>query len=246
MSGVLLWESCVLPFLLNNCSTWYNIQNKDIIRLTKVQNLFLNVLLGVRNCPAALMLWDLCILSIPHRILKEKLILYHHLSCLPVGALGRQVLEQQQHLQMPGLHEEVAGFLKKHEIINIQAFSKSNWKSFVKNKLSIANREFIIEWSKKYKKLDYLSLGCEDYERKSYLYKLSLAQARIKFRERSKTMNTCRTQFPSDVRNFKAKFECFHCDNIDTLNHWRTCEAYSHLRQSKNPIIKMRANINEQ
>ena len=129
---------------------------------------------------------------------------------------------------------------------------------FFWDKLSKENRDFIIDWSKRYKKIDSLSLGCEEYERKPYFHKLSLAQARLKFRERSKTMKTCRTQFPGDTKNFKARFECFHCDNIDTLIHWRTCPSYFHLRQSKNldddfdlttyysEIIKMRANLDEQ
>ena len=114
VTGILLWESCVLPFLLNNCSTWLDIKQKDMDKLIKIQNLFLNVLLGLRNCPAAMMLWDVCLLSIPNRILKEKLMLYHHISCLPQGALASQVLACQQRHELPGLHQEVSNFLKKY------------------------------------------------------------------------------------------------------------------------------------
>ena len=58
-TGILLWESCVIPFLLNNCSTWMEIRSRDVERLNKVQNLFLNCLLGVFKCPVDLMYWDL-------------------------------------------------------------------------------------------------------------------------------------------------------------------------------------------
>ena len=113
----------------------------------------------------------------------------------------------------------MAPFLNKHEIIDIRKFTKKQWKTFVDAKISSENRNFLIEWSKNYKKINSLDLENEEYERKQYLYKLSLAQARIKFRERSKTMKLCRTHFSSDRSNFDAVFQCFHCPKIDNLIH---------------------------
>ena len=81
-TGILLWESCVIPFLLNNCSTWMEIRSRDVERLNKVQNLFLNCLLGVFKSPVDLMYWDLKFLTINHRILKEKLLFFHDLKYL--------------------------------------------------------------------------------------------------------------------------------------------------------------------
>ena len=82
-TGLLLWESAVIPFLLNNCSTWFQMKSRDLESLVQIQNLFLNSLLGVFKCPAPLMLWDLSVLSIHLRILKEKLLLYQQITCLP-------------------------------------------------------------------------------------------------------------------------------------------------------------------
>ena len=48
-TGILLWESCVLPFLLNNCSTWVEIKKCDLNRLCNLQSLFLNTLLNVQK-----------------------------------------------------------------------------------------------------------------------------------------------------------------------------------------------------
>ena len=60
-TGILLWESCLLPFLLNNCSTWVEIKKCDLNRLCKLQSLFLNTLLNVqkKKCPVPLMYFDL-------------------------------------------------------------------------------------------------------------------------------------------------------------------------------------------
>ena len=92
----------------------------------------------------------------------------------------------------------------------------------------------MIEWSEKYKKVDTLSIACEEYKRKDYLSKLNLAQSRLKFRERSNCMKTCRVHYSSDKENIRALFQCHHCDKIDSFPiHWRTCESYSKFRESK-------------
>ena len=232
-TGLLIWESCIIPFILNNSSTWLDIKQKDIERLVKLQNLFLSVLLGIQNCPAVMMYWDLAILTIPNRILKNKLMFYHHIANLPDHALCRKILDTKVRLKLGGLHEEVRQFLARHQVIDIQKFTKPEWKRFVDRKLNLENREFLIQWSGKYKKVDSLSLACEEYERKEYLNKLNLAQSRIKFRERSSCMTTCRTDYPSDPGNIKAVFECFHCEKLDVLSHWRECNAYAKFRESK-------------
>ena len=112
LSGVLLWNSSVLPYLLANSSTWFCMKKSDLDQLSKLQNLFLNVLLGVQHCPVPLMMWDLKMLSIPLRILKSKLLLYHHISHLSENDISHRVLLEQQRLQLPGLYEDVSAFLK--------------------------------------------------------------------------------------------------------------------------------------
>ena len=69
----------------------------------------------------------------------------------------------------------------------------------------------ILELSKNLKKLDYLSLSCETYEVKPYFYKLSLAQSRIKFQERSLTLKHVRLHYPSDKEYLKAAFSFPSC-----------------------------------
>ena len=103
-----------------------------------------------------------------------------------MAALSRRVLDTQERHQLGGLSQDVRPFLARHQVIDIRSFSKTEWRKFVKRNLNIENRDFLIEWSEKYKKVDSLSLACEDYERKAYFDNLNLAQSRLKFRERSK------------------------------------------------------------
>ena len=135
-TALLLWESCTLQVLLHNSSTWLDMKKKDVEKLVKLQNLFLNTTLGVQNCPALFMLWELGILSIPLRLLKEKLLLYHHVSTLSEESLARRILETQERLHFPSLRDEVVDFLAKYEVYDMKKFSKEKLESFCQRKNS--------------------------------------------------------------------------------------------------------------
>ena len=233
-TGILLWESCIASFLFNNASTWLEISSSDLKRLSKIQNLFLNMLLAVYKCPAVLMYWDLKMLVVPLRILKLKVMLYHHILSLSPRALSSKILHIQQDFHLPGLNLEVQSFLAKHQLFDIMSYSKGEWKLLVDRKIHSDNREFLIEWSKKYKKVDTLDLECENYELKRYFLELDLASSRLKFRERSGCLLTCRTAFPSDLENIRVSFKCFHCPFLDTgPSHWVNCIHYKQIIISK-------------
>ena len=209
-------------------------KQRDLETLNQLQNFFCSMILSVQKCPSMLMSWDLGLTSMHLRILKEKLLLYHHISCLPKSSLAHQIKLIQEKFNLPSLKDEVARFLAKFGIVNVESFSKVKWKFFVRSKISKMNKEFMIEWSRKYKKLDYLSLSNEEAGLKEYFSALSLEQARIKFRERAQCLKTCKTHYPSDWSNIKSMFKCLHCDEIDAgASHWITCQGYQHLRQSK-------------
>ena len=134
--------------------------------------------------------------------------LYYHICNLPKTALSFQVLKEQQRLKLPSVFDEIQPFLSKYGVSDITGFSKKDWSLFVKQKIDLENRNHILELSKNYKKLDYLSLSCETYEVKPYFYKLSLAQSRIKFQERSLTLKHVRLHYPSGKEYLKAAFSC--------------------------------------
>ena len=114
-------------------------------------------------------------------------------------------------------------------------FTKESWKVFVNKKIADMNQNFILENTKRYKKLDYYSMGCEEFGIKDYFVNLRLADARLKFRERCKTMSTCKTDYPSDINHIKSLFTCHNCEEIDSVSlHWKSCPAYSHLRENRN------------
>ena len=76
----------------------------------------------------------------------------------------------------------------------------------------------------------------EEYRIKEYFLRYDLARARLKFKERSNCMTTCKVHYPSDKRNLETMFVCPQekCNNFDTLLHWKKCRFYSHLRENRN------------
>ena len=135
-TGLILYESCLLPALLYNAGTWLKIKRSDVERLNKLQNLFLNKLLGVFNCPIPLMHFDLAMTVMPLRLLKAKLLLYHHLATLSNNSLAKQILLIQDRLNLYSIRNEVQQFLAKHEAANITAFSKQKWRLFVNKRIA--------------------------------------------------------------------------------------------------------------
>ena len=174
-TGLLLYETCLIPALLYNQSTWIKMKKADIERLTKLQNLFLNKLLGVFNCPTPIMHFDLKVTIMPIRILKTKLLFYHHLVTLPDGSLANKIIEILQHLKLYSLKNEIDPFLTRHGVSEVASFSKVQWKHFVDVRISEENRLTLLEQAKGYKKLDSLSLACEEYKLKDYMINQNLA-----------------------------------------------------------------------
>ena len=154
------------------------------------------------------MLWDLAMLKMPLRILKEKLFLYHHISCLPENSVANQMMTIQETFCFPSLRNEISDFLSQFEVVDVKKYSKSKWKDFVNKSISELNRIQLLDDIKSYKKLDFWELACEEYKIKDYFLHLNLDNARIFFRARAKTVTSCSTHFFSDEANIKSMFEC--------------------------------------
>ena len=81
--------------------------------------------------------------------------------------------------------------------------------------------------------MDVDSLALEEFKLKEYFTELTLENARIKYRERSSTMNSCRSHYSNCKENISKLFRCFHCMEIDSLFHWKNSECYKELRKNR-------------
>ena len=130
-----IWEMAVLPMLLNNADCWMNITNKTVEELDKLQLMFLRCLLAVGSgCPTPLLLSETGSVKMEFRILERKLLFLHHVATLPDSALAKEIYNVQTQLNLPGLAQESHKFLVKFGIIQIQNYSKVQWKTLIKRK----------------------------------------------------------------------------------------------------------------
>ena len=88
-AGLQIWESAVIPMLLNNADTWQEISHRTIHKLEQLQLSFLRCLLGVgTGCPKPLLYSETGVMLMEFRILEKKLMFLHHLSNLPETSLA--------------------------------------------------------------------------------------------------------------------------------------------------------------
>ena len=72
----------------------------------------------------------------------------------------------------------------------------------------------------------------ENFEEKEYLSKMTMSDARMLFRIRSKT-NDAQMNQQSNQLNAKNLWKCRECGNIDTQSHILWCPYFSSLRDGK-------------
>ena len=94
------------------------------------------------------------------------------------------MMVEQERLQLPSLRQEIFGFLSKFEVVDVTKFFKEKWKIFVRSSITELNRLRLLDQIKLCKKVDYLSLSCEEFKLKDYFLELTLDESRLFFRSR--------------------------------------------------------------
>ena len=155
-------------------------------------------ILAVQKCPALLMSWDLGSTVMHLRILKEELLLYHHILCLPDSSLAHQFLTLKEKYNFPSLKDKIEDFLAEFEVTDVKRFTKVEWRKYVKEKIHQKNWAFLLEGLAKYSKIDCNEIALEEFGLKEYFKNLDLSESRLKFRIRSKCVSTCQTHYPSN------------------------------------------------
>ena len=180
-AGFTIWEASILPFLLNNCETWVELETKTLKLLDDLQYTFLrNLLCTPKTCPLPALLWDTGCLLMEHRVAQKKLLFYHHLITLSTDTLARQIAETQEQFGFPGLIKECKALLNKYELPNPDTTSRIRWKLLVK-KANSANRKDLLDKMKTYKKLDFAAISNEKSGLQSYFLDLNVPDARLLF-----------------------------------------------------------------
>ena len=174
-TGLHIWEAAVLPGLLFNSECLTNITNSVIQSLEKVQLKFYRTILSIgTGCPIPIIYWDTGGMLMKYRIIKRKLLFFHHLATMSSESLAKEIFDVQKELNIPGLVSECNNILIEAGVQDVEKYSKSQWKSVVNRLCRKLNEDDLLEQMKKYKKLEYSELKHEHCEIKNYLVNLNL------------------------------------------------------------------------
>ena len=232
IAGLDIWESAHIPSLLNNSENWIHITEESIEKLEDLQNTLYRMLLAVpKSTPVASLAWDLGGLKMKNRIIIKKLLFLHHLVGLDEQSLAAQVLRVQDNLDLPGLVSECK--LKLPNILNTK-MSKHVWKDLVKRKVMDENAKELKADLSTYRKLEESEVLEEEFGIQPYIKQLNLANARTKFKFRTKMTQHVKMNFSNSKQYTEDLWRCDSCRSmIDTQSHVLWCASYSSLREGK-------------
>ena len=236
-TGLEIWEVAVMPYLLNNSETWTEIPKDALDLLENLQLDFLRNLLDTpRTCPIPSLLWETGTITMLNKILKKKLLFYHHLIHLPPDSLAWEVASTQEKLNLPGLMQECKETIKVFNLPEAKSCSKFQWKKLINKLVKDKTKEDLLNQAidKEYKKLNVEDMKEEEFGRQSYLNDLDMPSARMKFGIRSRMVKTVKMNYKNDQVNKNTRWKCDDCMSIDSQEHILWCPAYSKLRQEKN------------
>ena len=135
MVAIDLWELAILPSLLNNAGTWTDMDEETVERLEELQLFYIRLILRVPvSTPKPLLRSETGLISMKHRVEKEKLMLVHHIKRLDDKTLAKKIYDEQRRNEWPGLAKEAELISKRLKIedANVTYFTKGEYKDIVK------------------------------------------------------------------------------------------------------------------
>ena len=165
-TGLDIWEMVYIPSLLNNSSTWMEVDDGTIKMLDDLQDMLYRSLLSVPvSTPRAALAWDCGGIKMHLRIKQNKLNFLNYMLNQSEGSLAKQILFVQREEGHPGLYSECKEYLEELNFPDpfVEHFTQKQWK--LKVKLAIIERnENELKYSfLKYKKLKNSDLMNENF-----------------------------------------------------------------------------------
>ena len=103
-----IYESCIVPSLLSNASTWMEVQKHTEERLDALQDLFGRVLLQIpQSTPKLAARAALGLLGMKWRVWEAKVLLVVAIREQEEDCLAKEILDEQVRMDWPGLAKEV-------------------------------------------------------------------------------------------------------------------------------------------
>ena len=205
-------------------------------KLEELQDMFLKLVLKTPgSTPKPALKFETGTMPMKYRIYERKLLFANRILRSEGESLAKEVLCKQDELQWPGLAKEVKDICVELDLPNImkENIPTLQWKKAVKEACNIAATKELKKSMEDMSKVKHLVN--EDFERKDYIKKNNIYEARTMFKLRSKMVEV-KMNYKSDPRNSKELWRCDSCKSgaLESQTHVLYCTAYSDLRIGKN------------
>ena len=122
-----------------------------------------------KACPKAMLYEQTGTMLMANRVLAMKLIFLHHIANLPRGTLARDSYEVQLEQGLPGLVSYCQPFLTEFGVSDITAFTKHQFKRLIREKMSLRNKNDLIQMAQSCKiKIDHSTFSQSSFTMKEY------------------------------------------------------------------------------
>ena len=234
-TALLLWESCAIPSLLYNCSTWVGMGRKEEEALAEVQDFYMRLALGAGPGAAKLSLRaDFGVKNIKLRIWREKLMLIHHIRRLKEEALASEMYREQIRNNWPGLAREAEDICEQLgvEDVNVTVMSKTQFSKLVDRALVQKEDQILKEESENMEKMKVIRSevwGLKEYVRTGHLYSV-----RSTWEVRAFMLRVA-GNYSHHSRYLATGWLCQACrlQVREDQDHLTSCAGYEDLREGK-------------
>ena len=232
-TALLLWESCALPSLLYNCSTWLGMGKKEEEALAECQFFFLRLVLGTGpGAPKHALRADLGAQNTSLQVWKQKILLIHHIKRLEDTALAKMMYKEQVRNNWPGLAKEAEDLCVKLNIENVNTTSKSKTVYIKELKVACKSMEDYMMKNETKEMEKMRVIRQEDWGVKDYVKNGSLWSVRKTWEARAYMLHVAGNYMHS--RKYEATgWRCQACVSQvrEDQDHLGLCQGYSDLRQ---------------
>ena len=233
-SGLLLWESCCIPSLIYNCSTWVGMGREEEKVLNQCQDFFLRLMWATGpGAPRVALRADLGTRSMESRVWQQKILLVHHMARLEEGDLARMMLEAQRKNDWPGLAQEVAGLCRWLELEDASTTRLDN--KIYKKEVAKACKymdETNMKREMERMKLKKMKIMIDnDCELKDYVKNGNVYSARKAWEVKSFMLRVA-GNYPAHKKYESTGWRCQACPYMvrEDQDHLTHCSGYSDLR----------------
>ena len=232
-TALLLWESCALPSLLYNCSTWVGMGRKEEEALAECQFFFLRLVLGTGpGAPKHALRADLGAQNTSLRVWKQKILLVHHIRSLDDTSLAKMMYIEQVRNKWPGLAKEAEDLCIKLKIEDVNTTSKTKIAYAKEVNKACQHMEDLMMKTETCEMEKMRKIRAEDWGLKDYVKNGSLWSVQKTWEARAYMLHVAGNY--SHSRRYEATgWRCQACVSQvrEDQDHLGLCQGYSDLRQ---------------